>query len=113
MDVLERIWEVITGFFSGLAGGMERGITSLFGSSNARYVRKLQPRVDAINALEPTFQALSDAELKAKTDEFRRRLAAGETLDDLLIEAFAACREAGRRYLNMRHYDVQLIGGMI
>ena len=113
MDVLERIWEVITGFFTGLTSAFERGITSLFGSSNARHIKKLQPRVEAINALEPKFQALSDDELRAKTDEFRRRLAAGETLDDVLVESFAACREAGRRFLGMRHYDVQLVGGMI
>ena len=113
MEVLERVWELVTGFFMGLTTGLERGITSLFGSSNAKHVKKLQPKVDAINALEPKFQALSDEELRAKTVEFRRRLEAGETLDDILIEAFAACREAGRRFLNMRHYDVQLIGDMI
>jgi preprotein translocase subunit SecA len=113
MEVLERLWEIVTGLFGGLGSAFERGITSLFGSSNARYVKKLQPKVDAINALEPKLQALSDEELRAKTTELRRRLAAGETLDDLLVEAFAACRESGRRYLGMRHYDVQMMGGMI
>jgi preprotein translocase subunit SecA len=110
---LERIWELLGGFFSALAMAVERAITSLFGSSNARYIKKLQAKVDAINALEPKFQALTDDELKQTTVEFRKRLSAGETLDDLLVEAFAACRESGRRYLGMRHYDVQMMGGMI
>lgn len=113
MEFLERLWEIVGGFFSNLAVGFERALTALFGSSNARYIKKLQPRVDAINALEGKFKAMSDDELRGQTAEFRKRLAAGETLDDLLIEAFAACRESGRRYLGMRHYDVQLIGGMI
>ncbi len=113
MELLESIWETIGSFFTTLATGFERGITSLFGSSNARYIKKLQPKVDAINACEPKFQALSDEQLKAQTVLFRQRLAAGETLDDLLVEAFAACRESGRRHLGMRHYDVQLMGGMI
>ncbi len=113
MEILERIWELVSGFFSALAMAIERAITSLFGSSNARFIKKLQAKVDAINALEPKFQALTDDELKQITVEFRRRLAQRETLDDLLVEAFAACRESGRRYLGMRHYDVQMIGGMI
>ncbi|HTM55931.1 MAG TPA: SEC-C metal-binding domain-containing protein [Pirellulales bacterium] len=113
MEVLERIWEVIGGFFTALGSGLERGITSLFGSSNARFIKKLQPQVDAINALEAKFAALSDEELHGQTALFRKRLAAGETLDGLLVEAFAACRESGRRHLSMRHYDVQLMGGMI
>ncbi|MEX0978546.1 MAG: preprotein translocase subunit SecA, partial [Pirellulales bacterium] len=113
MELLEQIWEAIGGFFSSLASGIERGITALFGSSNARYIKKLQPRVDAINALEPKFQAMSDAELKGQSALFRKRLAEGETIDDLLPEAFAAARESGRRHLSMRHYDVQLMGGMI
>src|SRR5262245_11157748 len=93
--------------------GFERGVTSVFGTSNARFVRKLQTKVDAINALEPRFQAMSDAELREQTAKFRERLKAGETLEDVLIEAFAVCREGGRRFLGMRHYDVQLIGGMV
>jgi preprotein translocase subunit SecA len=113
METLEQIWEWIGAFFGGIAGGFERAITSLFGSSNARYIKKLQPTVAAINALEPKYQALTDEALRQETVEFRKRLAAGETLDDLLIEAFAVCREAGRRFLGMRHYDVQLIGGMV
>ena len=67
--------------------------------------------VAAINELEPALQQLSDAELAQKTVEFKQRIANGEPLDDLLIESFAVCREAGRRILNMRHFDVQLIGG--
>ncbi|MBI2825608.1 MAG: SEC-C domain-containing protein [Planctomycetia bacterium] len=113
MQVLERIWEIIGLVFGSLGRAFERSLTSLFGSSNARYIKRLQPKVDAINALEPKYQAMSDDELKAQTAEFRRRLAAGETLDDLLVEAFALCREAGRRWLSMRHYDVQLFGGMV
>ena len=89
MEVLERIWEILGLVFGGLARSIERAITSLFGSSNARYIRKLQAKVNAINALEPKYQAMSDEELRGQTAEFRRRLAAGETLDDLLVESFA------------------------
>ena len=85
----------------------------LGGDTNDRTLRRLQPRVAEINALEPAMQALSDEELRGKTAEFRARLAEGETLDDLLPEAFAAVREASRRTLGMRHFDVQLIGGMV
>jgi preprotein translocase subunit SecA len=113
MEVLEQIWEVIGNFFTGISGTIERSITSLFGSSNARYIKKLQPKIDAINALEPRFQALSDVDLKQQTALFRQRLDEGETLEEILEEAFAVCREAGRRFLGMRHYDVQLIGGMV
>lgn len=113
MEVLEKIWEILSGFGNGILSRFERAITAMFGSANARYLKRLTPRVEAINALEPMYESLSDEELKAKTTEFRDRLSAGETIDDLLVEAFAACREAGRRWLNMRHYDVQLIGGMI
>ncbi len=113
MERLERIWEFVTLFFGSLLRMFERGVTSLFGSSNARYIKKLQSRVDAISALESKFEAMSDDELKKQTAIFKDRLEAGETLDDILIEAFAVCREAGKRYLNMRHYDVQLIGGMV
>ncbi len=85
----------------------------LFGSSNDRKVRGLSARVGQINALEPRFAALSDAELRGQTEAFRARLAAGETLDDLLPEAFATVREAAKRTLGQRHYDVQLVGGMV
>ena len=87
--------------------------TSVFGSSNARYVKRLQAKVDAIGSLESKYQVMSDDELKEQTQKFRERLEAGETYDDILVEAFAVCREAGKRYLNMRHYDVQMIGGMV
>jgi preprotein translocase subunit SecA len=112
-EFFSQLWDVLTYVFGGLGGGIERGITSLFGSSNARYLKKLQPAVDAINALESKYQAMTDAELAEQTVKFRKRLAAGETLDDLLVEAFAVCREAGRRVLGLRHYDVQLMGGMV
>ncbi|MCA9184735.1 MAG: preprotein translocase subunit SecA, partial [Planctomycetales bacterium] len=113
MNVLERIWDFLGYFFGGILTGFERGITSMFGSSNARYVRQLQPKVDAIGALEAKYQALSDEQLREQTVLFRQRLDAGETLDDLLVEAFAVCREGGSRFLGMRHYDVQLMGGMV
>ncbi len=113
MEILERIWELLGVFFGAILKAFERTVTSLFGSSNARYIRKLQAQVGAISDLEPKYQALSDAELKEQTARFRERLRAGETLDDLLVEVFAVCREAGRRFLNMRHFDVQLIGGMV
>ncbi len=88
-------------------------LKKIFGSRNDRLVRKMSKRVKKINDLEASFQSLSDTELKAKTAEFRSRLEKGETLDDLLNEAFAAMREASVRALGMRHYDVQLIGGMV
>ena len=113
MEILERIWEILGGLFGGLARKFERVVTSLFGSSNARFIKSLQPKVDAINALEPKFQAMADAELRGQTKLFRDRLAKGETLEDLLVEAFAVCREAGRRWIGLRHYDVQLMGGMV
>ncbi len=110
MDLQDSL-DGVGDFFGGVSRWMENRITSLFGSSNARALKKLQPRIAAINELEPKYQALSDEELRAQTTLFRKRLAAGETLDDLLEEAFAVCREAGRRVLGMRHYDVQMIGG--
>src|SRR6201981_208849 len=84
-----------------------------FGSANDRRVKGSQARVDAINALEPEVAALSDDALKARTAEFRKELAEGKTLDDLLVPAFAAVREAAKRTLGQRHFDVQLIGGMV
>ena len=90
-----------------------RLLTSVFGSRNDRLLRQLSGIVKKINALEPQMQALSDAELQARTPEFQQRIAKGESLDKLLPEAFAVCREASQRALGMRHYDVQLIGGMV
>jgi preprotein translocase subunit SecA len=89
-----------------------RLISGIFGTKNERELKRMQKVVDAINALEPSIQALDDAGLSAKTEEFRSRYTKGETLDQLLPEAFAVCREASHRTMNMRHYDVQLIGGM-
>src|SRR5258708_5709983 len=84
-----------------------------FGSANDRRIKGYQPRVDAINALEPEVAALSDEALKARTVEFRKQLADGKTLDDILVPAFATVREAAKRTLGQRHFDVQLIGGMV
>jgi preprotein translocase subunit SecA len=88
-------------------------LTKVFGSKNERELKKLQPAVDQINALESDFRSLSDAQLREQTQKFKDRLNNGETFDDLLPEAFAAVREASRRVLDMRHFDVQLIGGMV
>ena len=88
-------------------------LTQIFGSRNSRLLKQYQKTVRQINALEPQMEQLSDAELQAKTPEFKDRLAKGETLDDILPEAFAVCREAAKRVLKMRHFDVQLIGGMV
>ncbi|HYG05854.1 MAG TPA: preprotein translocase subunit SecA [Stenotrophomonas sp.] len=88
-------------------------LTRVFGSRNERLLRQLNRIVAKVNALEPEMEKLSDAQLQAKTPEFKQRIAAGETLDKVLPEAFAVCREASRRVLGMRHYDVQLIGGMV
>jgi len=85
----------------------------IFGSRNERLVKRMRRVVETINVLEPEMEALSDSELRAKTDEFRSRLEAGESLDDLTNEAFATVREASRRVMGMRHFDVQLIGGMV
>ncbi|MFT9418606.1 preprotein translocase subunit SecA [Acetobacter sp.] len=92
---------------------LSRFVRALFGTANDRTLKAFQRRVSEINALEPEIQALDDAALAAKTIEFRERLAKGATLDDLLPEAFAVTREASRRVLGMRHFDVQLIGGMV
>ncbi|PWT76298.1 MAG: preprotein translocase subunit SecA [Proteobacteria bacterium] len=88
-------------------------LKKIFGSRNDRLIKRYTHAVRAINALEPRIEALSDAALRAKTDEFKERLAAGASLDEVLPEAFAVVREAGKRTLNMRHFDVQLIGGMV
>ncbi len=87
--------------------------TKIFGSSNDRVIKNMRPHVDAINGLEASFQSLTDDQLKAKTIEFRERLTKGESLDSILHEAFATVREASRRVFGMRHFDVQLIGGMV
>src|SRR3546814_4829007 len=93
-----------------MLGGLAKAI---FGSSNDRYVKSLRPIVAKINALEPQMEALDDEALKNQTGILKGRLDAGETLDDILPEAFATVREAAKRVLGQRHYDVQLIGGIV
>ena len=88
-------------------------LAKIFGTKHEREIKALRPMIASINDLEPQFQKLSDEELAHKTVEFKQRIENGATLDDLMIEAFAVCREGGRRVLGMRHYDVQLIGGMV
>jgi preprotein translocase subunit SecA len=92
---------------------LDATLAKVFGTRNEREVKRLRPMVAAINDLEPALQQLSDTELAQKTVDFKQRIENGEPLDDLLMEAFAVCREAGRRVLNMRHFDVQLIGGVV
>ncbi len=113
MELLSDLWDKTTDAMTQLSEGVSEGLIRLFGNSNERQIRRMRPIVEAINALEPAMQALSDEELRGKTAEFRQRLADGATLDSILPEAFAACRESGRRFLKMRHYDVQLMGGMV
>jgi preprotein translocase subunit SecA len=123
MEFLEQIGS----FFSALLAAIERLITKIFGSANERRVRQIGfvrdkqgnttivpgSILDRINRLEPDYEKLSDAELKETAAKLRARLAGGETLDEMLPDAFAAVREAGKRYLKMRHYDVQMVGGYI
>ena len=85
----------------------------IFGDPGAKQIKKIDAEVDAVLALEPEMQALSDEELRAKTEEFKRRYEGGESLDDMMIEAFAVCREAAWRSLGMKHFKVQLIGGVV
>ena len=113
MQFYERLFESLGDFFNNFTGWIETKITSIFGASNTRFIKKLAPKVEAINALEPKFQAMSDDELRNQTELLRQRLKNGETLDDILVEAFAVCREASRRVIGLRHYDVQLMGGMV
>ena len=123
MQILDKVGDA----FNVVLGGAERFITNIFGSSNERRVRNIGYSrdkngnsiilpgsfLDRINRLEPDFERLSDGELRETASKMRRRLADGETLDMLLPDAFAAVREAGKRYLKMRHYDVQMVGGYI
>src|SRR5262245_50568605 len=88
-------------------------LAKVIGTQNERELKRLRPLVARINELESSVRDLSENDLKARTPALRERVAAGEALDDLLPEAFAVVREAGRRVLNMRHFDVQLIGGMV
>ncbi len=91
---------------------LDSTLAKVFGTKHDREIKRIRPLVAAINDLEPALQQLSDAELAAKTPDFKQRITNGAALDDILIEAFAVCREAARRVLNMRHFDVQLIGGV-
>ena len=79
MEQLERIWDLVSNFASAVGSWVERSITGLFGSSNARYLKRLEAKIEAINSLEPRYEAMTDAELRAQTDEFKHRLSAGET----------------------------------
>ena len=92
---------------------VDAALAKIFGTRNEREVKAMRPVIAAINDLEPSMRELSDIDLAAKTIEFKEKLARGASLDDLLIEAFAVVRETSRRVLNMRHFDVQLIGGMV
>ncbi len=113
MSFFERLFDILGVIFGGLGGSVGRGLTAVFGSANARQVARYRERAERITSLEPKYQAMSDEELRSQTELFRKRLRDGETLDDILEEAFAVCREGGVRFLGMRHYDVQLIGGMV
>ena len=88
-------------------------LKAIFGTKNDREVKRMRKTVAKINSLEPEYEKLSDEELRGKTEEFKKRLTNGETLDDILVEAFAVVREGSKRVLRMRHYDVQLIGGIV
>ena len=92
---------------------VDKVLAKVFGTKNEREIKEMQPTVAAINAFEPAIRQLSDSELAAKTIEFKEKIAQGATLDDIMVEAFAVVREGGRRVLNMRHFDVQMIGGMV
>src|ERR1044071_9142981 len=92
---------------------LDKILAKVVGTQNERELKRLRPIVGEVNAFEPAIQALSDEQLRGKTAEFRQRLANGETLDDLMPEAFGVVRETGRRVLNMRHFDVQIIGGAV
>src|ERR1700728_2118290 len=92
---------------------VDAALAKIFGTRNEREVKAMRPVIAAINDLEPSMQQLSDIDLAAKTIEFKEKLAQGAPLDDLMIEAFAVVRETSRRLLNIRHFDVQLIGGMV
>ncbi|WP_165227213.1 preprotein translocase subunit SecA [Aquisphaera insulae] len=113
MEVLTELWDKTTDAFTALSENVSEGLVKLFGSANERRIRSMRPVVAKINELEPQMQALSDEQIKEKTAEYRKRREDGESLESLLPEAFALCREAGRRFMHMRHFDVQLMGGMV
>ncbi|HEY1064627.1 MAG TPA: preprotein translocase subunit SecA, partial [Pirellulales bacterium] len=113
MDLLERIWEALGNAGQSVMNAFARVASLVFGAANDRLLKQLSAKVAKINALEPKYAALTDDQLREQTVLFKQRLAAGETLDSMLIEAFAVAREGGKRFLRMRHYDVQLLGGMV
>ncbi len=113
MDLLEKIWEGTTNTINGVLGGIDRGLTTFFGSANSRQIKRYTQLAQQVGLLEPKMIAMSDGELREQTENFKKRLSEGETIEDVLVESFAVCREAGRRFMKMRHYDVQLIGGMV
>ena len=113
MELLTDIWDKTTDAMTAVTEQVSDGLVRLFGNSNERQLRRMRPIVARINEMESAFEALTEAELRAKTDAFRERLGKGETLNDILPEAFAVCREGGKRFLKMRHYDVQLMGAMV
>ena len=88
-------------------------LKKIFGTKTERELKRIQPLVEQINAIEHSLSGLSEDELRSKTDEFRSRISSGDTLDEVLPEAFAVVRETSKRMLNMRHFDVQLIGGIV
>ena len=98
MELLSEIWDKTTDAMNAVTEKASDGLMRIFGNSNERQIRRMRPIVARINEMEPAHQALSDDELMAKTAEFRARLAEGQTLEDILPEAFAACREASRRH---------------
>jgi preprotein translocase subunit SecA len=123
---MQQVLDKVGDFFNAITYGLERGLTSVFGASNERMIRRLGfvrrgrettilpgSILDRINQLEVPLQKLTDDELRQTTAKLRARLKQGEKLDDLVVDAFAAVRESGRRYLKMRHYDVQMIGGYV
>ena len=105
-------WRAVTGRPGGLAFMSTNILTKIFGSRNDRLLKQYRKVAEGINALEPAYEKLSDDELRGKTQAFKERVANGETLDALLPEAFAVVREGSKRIMKMRHFDVQLIGGM-
>ncbi|MCP4890406.1 MAG: preprotein translocase subunit SecA [Planctomycetaceae bacterium] len=113
MSFIEQLWDLLGVLFGGLLSKFERAVTAVFGSANARQITRYQNRVETINELESKYESMSDEELRQQSELLRKRLRDGETLEDILEDAFAVCREGGKRFLSMRHYDVQLIGGMV
>ena len=113
MELLTDIWDKTTDAMTAVTEQVSDGLVRLFGNSNERQIRRMRPIVARINEMEPALQTVTDEQLRERTADFRHRLAQGESLDDILPEAFAVCREGGRRFLKMRHYDVQLMGAMV